>query len=122
MDTHNRSSTWNANGGYRNGPEPYPFHVIDAGLQYSLIVVLKVNSYDMDYLCGDAIQGFKIGFHSPFDLPLVRRNFFDLSPKRAVYYSIEPKIIETAVEMQKFGPQERQCYFDGEHRLRFYPN
>lgn len=107
-------------GKYDEIPDPYPIRAIDAGIQYSLSVVLMINSNDLDYLCGDAIQGFKIMFHSPFDYPNPKTNFFDLSPKTTAFYSIEPKITVSAKELRKYGPEDRQCYFKSERKLRFY--
>ena len=122
--TQTRASDWDIDYGYKknisNQTEPYPFRVIDAGLQYSLYVILKVNNYDIDYLCGGETQGFKIGFHSPIDIPREKKNFFDLSPNRAAFYSVEPTYTKTAANVRKFSPCERQCYFNSERKLRFY--
>lgn len=118
-----RSSNWNIDDGYETKAEdekPYPYRVIGAGLQYSLIVILKINKYDIDPLCGGKTQGFRIGFHSPGDIARVKKNFFDLSPKQAVFYSIEPKYIETTKEVRKFTPHQRQCFLNTERKLRFY--
>lgn len=126
MRTQTRASNWNIDHGYdfyENTDEnrkPYPFRVIDGGLQYSLFVILKINNYDIDYLCGGSVQGFKIGFNSPNDIPRMKKDFFDLSPKRAVFYSIKPTYVKTAAKVRKFKPQERQCYFSSERKLRFY--
>lgn len=117
------SSNWNIDDGYRNNlknRKAYPYRVMDAGLQYSLIVILMSNRYDIDYLCSGTVQGFKIGFHSPGDIPRVKKNFFDLSPKQAVFYSIEPKLIETTENLRAISPEKRQCYFNTERKLRFY--
>lgn len=119
--SHNHSSTWNIDTGkYEPNQVPFPMHVIDAGLQFSLTVILKINSYEGDYLCGEPVPGFKIGFHSPFDFPSSRKNFYDLSPKQAVIYSIEPVFVSTSNDMRKFGPDERGCFFSSERKLRFY--
>lgn len=123
VPTQKRASTWNIDGGYESddkNQEAYPFRVIDAGLHYSLFVILKTNNYDIDYLCGGEIQGFKIGFHSPVDIPRGTKNFFNLSPKRAVIYGIEPRYTKTEAKVRKFDPHERQCYFNSERKLRFY--
>lgn len=121
--TQSRVSTWNVDEGYNTDvkdQEHYPFRVIDAGLQYSLFVILKTKSHDIDYLCGGSIQGFNIGFHSPGDIPRGRKHFVSLSPNRAAFYSIEPRLMQTEARVRKFDPHHRQCYFNTERKLRFY--
>lgn len=45
--------------------ELYPFRVFGAGQQFSLSILLRVVSHDLDYLCGGSTQGFKVTFHPP---------------------------------------------------------
>lgn len=116
-------STWNVDDGYdesRSNLRAYPYRTIDVGLQNSLTIILKVNNNDLDYLCGGTVQGFRIGFHSPIDIPRELKKFFELSPKHATLYVIEPKLIRTSNETRKFSPHERQCFFNYEHKLRFF--
>lgn len=123
MPTQKRVSTWTIDDGYKmvyKSQEPYPFHAIDAGLQYSLLVILKMNNNDIDYLCGGTIQGFRIGFHSAGDIPRGKKHFFNLSPNRAAFYLIEPRLTKTDANVRKFSPHRRQCYFNTERKLRFY--
>lgn len=123
VPTQRRVSTWNIDDGYKAGikrRDSYPFRVSDAGLQFSLMVVLKSNNYDIDYVCGGYTQGFKIGFHSPVDIPSGTKSFFKLSPNRAGMYSIEPRYTKTEDKVRKFSPHERQCYFNSERKLHFY--
>lgn len=121
--TQKRAATWNIDEGYDKNVkhrDSYPFRAIDAGVQYSLIVILKIDNNDIDYLCGGTKQGFQVGFHSPSDIPRSRRDFFNLSPNRAAYYSIEPRYTKTDSKLRQFDPHQRQCYFTNERKLRFY--
>lgn len=116
-------STWNVDEGYdksHRNHHPYPYRMIDVGLQYSLTMILKVNVHDFDYLCGGTVQGFRIGFHSPIEIPRDIKKFVELSPKHATLYVIEPKLIQTDNDTRKFRPHERQCFFNYEHKLRFF--
>lgn len=94
--------------------------MIDVGLQYSLTIILKMNNYDFDYLCGGTVQGFRVGFHSPIEIPRDIKKFVELSPNHASLYVIEPKLIRTHNDTRKFRPHERQCFFNYEHKLRFF--
>lgn len=121
--TQKRTTNWKIDGGYESSikdQNSYPFRVIDAGLQYSLYVILKINSYDVDYLCGGYTQGFQISFHSPNDIPRMKKDFYELSPKQGVFYLIEPKLMKTDPKVRNFNPQVRQCYHSSERKLRFY--
>lgn len=123
MSAHQRPSDWSIDYGYKitdKNQKPYPYRVIDAGVYYSLFVILKASTNDIDHLCGGSAQGYKIGFHPPNDIPDMKKDFFDLSPKQAVFYSIEPRYVKAADNIRKFSPQTRRCYFNGERRLRFY--
>lgn len=118
-----RASTWNIDDGYKNEiklQDSYPFRSIDAGVQYSLSVILKINNNDIDYLCGGSQQGYKISFHSPCDVPRIRTHSFILPPNRAAFYSIEPSYTRTEPKVREFDPQKRQCYFTNERKLRFF--
>lgn len=116
-------STWNVDDGYdesHRNQRFYPHRMIDSGLQYSLTVILKMDKHDFDYLCGGTVQGFKIGFHSPIDIPRDMKKFVELSPTHSTLYVIEPKLIRTSDSARKFRPHERQCFFNYEHKLRFF--
>lgn len=60
-------SNWNMGLGYKHAKdvEPYPFRVFGTGQQFSLSILLRVLSHDLDYLCGGSTQGFKLTFHPP---------------------------------------------------------
>lgn len=118
-----RVSNWTIDDGYKivdKTQELYPYRVIDAGIQNSLIVTLKINNNDIDYLCGGTIQGFKVGFHSPIDIPRMKTNFFDLSPNTAAFYSIDPRSVTTSRKVREFSADKRSCYLNSERKLRFY--
>lgn len=94
--------------------------MLDVGLQYSLTIIMKVNNNDIDYLCGGTVQGFKIGFHSPMDIPRELKKFVQLSPRQAALYVIEPKLTVATNETRDYEAHERRCFFSHEHKLRFF--
>lgn len=100
--------------------EPYPFRVPSIGSQFSLVVILKINNYDMDYLCGGAVQGFSIMFHPPFEAFNTVQKPYYLAPGTASYYTIEPKLIRTSESAIKYPPNIRGCFMNSERKLRFY--
>lgn len=104
----------------KNGEPPYPHRVHSTGLQFSLRVALKVNSRDIDHLCGGPMQGFKILFHAPYQNLNAAKRSFHLSPGQASYYKIVPNLIWTTRGAQKHSPDIRRCYLNSERRLRFF--
>lgn len=63
-----------------------------------------------------------ISIHSPDDLP----TNFDGTQFSYLYYGsatevlITPKVIETDENLRSHSPQARQCYFEGERKLKFF--
>lgn len=116
-------SNWRNDHGYdvpKNG-KPYPHRVYGTGLQFSLILILRLNISDIDYLCGGPIQGFKIVFHSPSENQSVMKKYFFLSPGKSSFYRIEPKmVLTTDAARTDYSPDERRCFLQTERKLRFY--
>lgn len=104
----------------KNGEPPYPHRVHSTGLQFSLRVALKVNSRDIDHLCGGSMQGFRILFHAPYQNLNAAKRSFHLSPGQASYFKIIPNLIWTTREAQQHSPDIRGCYLNSERRLRFF--
>lgn len=104
----------------QNGEPPYPRRVHSTGLQFSLVVVLKMNNRDVDHLCGGSMQGFKILFHAPYQNLNAARRSFHLSPGQSTYYTIAPNLIWTSSRAQQYSPDVRRCYLNSERRLRFF--
>lgn len=116
-------STWHLEEGYKSNRRdiiPYPLRVNGAGPLFGITIILKVNDYDIDYMCSGPDQGFKITFTTPFELPHAMKNYFELLLEMSSIYTIEPKFVETADSARKYPPAQRQCYFNSERKLRFF--
>lgn len=57
-------SDWDVEHGYNQPAEEklYPYKVYGTGKHFALMITLKMFASDIDYLCSDAVQGFKITF------------------------------------------------------------
>lgn len=115
-------SDWNIENGYDKQikNEPYPYRVFGTGKRASFTVVMRTFNYDIDHLCGGAVQGFKLTFHPPNEPPQVLKRYFQISPGKTAQFSIMPRLIITSSSVQKYDPDERLCFFGHERRLRFY--
>lgn len=116
-----RLTHWSLEEGYTPDQEKtYPHRVNGAGKMFGITLILKVNNYDIDYTCSGPVQGFKITFHTPVELPHVVKHTFELSPGYTSTFMVEPKLVETTVSARKHPPHIRQCYFNSERKLRFF--
>lgn len=126
MPSNQPASNWSMETGYDDSlyddvtTEPYPHRIFTTGKLASFKVILRVLRHDIDDLCGGSVKGFKVKFHPPNENPQMWKKYFLVSPGRTVFYTIIPKVIESANNIRKFSPDVRQCYFDSERQLRFY--
>lgn len=57
--------------------------------------------------------------HSPYELP-IGKTLTQFSYKKQVNVWITPEIIETDDELRSFTPDERNCYFQDERKLKYF--
>lgn len=116
------ASNWNFENGYsyRADGIDYPVRVFGTGVQGCLRVLLKTLNQDIDHLCGGAIQGFKVTFHPPYELPPIWNKFYHVSPGQSAVFTIDPNVVETSPDIRKYSPKVRKCYYNSERQLRFF--
>uniref|UniRef100_A0A182MVQ4 Pickpocket n=1 Tax=Anopheles culicifacies TaxID=139723 RepID=A0A182MVQ4_9DIPT len=109
---------WSMDDGYlgRAGEQTYPRRAFGAGRRAGMFVILKVQKYDMDYLCG----GFKVHLHSPVQYPRMLNQFFRIPLSQEVSVSIDPILFDTAPSVRRYNPQRRLCYYNHERYLRYF--
>uniref|UniRef100_A0A182PN37 Pickpocket n=1 Tax=Anopheles epiroticus TaxID=199890 RepID=A0A182PN37_9DIPT len=121
--TENQSSNhWNMDEGYSNwaGAETYPRRAFGAGIRAGLFVILKVQSADMDYLCGNSFQGFRVHLHSPVAYPRMVNQFFRIPLSQEVSVSVDPLLFDTSPNIRRYHPNRRLCYYNHERYLRYF--
>lgn len=59
----------------------------------------------MDYVCGGAVQGFKVTLHSPNELPDINGQHFRVPFDEDVRMSIKPNIMITSKSLQNYSPE-----------------
>lgn len=116
------SSQWcPENGGYTTkDPNAYPYRAFGMGRRASFTVIMKVLNSDLDYLCGGGVEGYKIAFHLPTELPHVWKKHYHVSAKQAAIFMVAPNQILTAPTLRQRSPAIRQCYFNAERQLQFF--
>lgn len=116
------SSKWSTETGYEDSrnPEAYPYRVYGVGRRESFSAIVRVLNSDLDYLCGGAIEGYKIAFHLPNELPHVWKKRYHVSANQAAMFMVAPNLITTSPTLRRLPPKVRQCYFNAERQLKFY--
>lgn len=122
--TGNPNSThWNLERGYDdsegNYSETYPYRVFAAGARSGLFSLLRLFEQDLEYVCRGPVQGFKILLHTPGEVPQVSKHYFRVPLLQEVLVSVKPQMITTSEGLRHYHPNRRQCFFNGERKLRF---
>lgn len=115
---------WNMENGYNNSNKnhrnAYPYRAISAGKRAGIFVVVRRNVTDLEYLCRGPVQDFKFLLHTPGEMPRISEHFYRLPLGEEVLMSIEPQMITTSDDLRHYTPQQRQCFFESERKLRFF--
>uniref|UniRef100_A0A182MR04 Pickpocket n=1 Tax=Anopheles culicifacies TaxID=139723 RepID=A0A182MR04_9DIPT len=116
------SENWSMEQGYRAnvGLDVYPRRIVSAGSTTGLVVLVKSDIEDMDYLCGNSFQGFQIQIHTPNQCPQISTQNVRLPMNHALTARLEPYLITTSENVRSYNPQKRLCYYTHERYLRFF--
>lgn len=115
-------SHWSLQDGYDDdfSERAYPIRVFNARQDAGLVIFLQVFERDLEFLCRGPIQGFKIILTTPGDMLKMSRHTFRVPLLEQGEISIKPRLVRTSEELRKYSPNQRQCFFDFERRLRFF--
>ncbi|XP_055590909.1 pickpocket protein 28-like [Uranotaenia lowii] len=113
---------WTLDRGFKHPTkiDTYPRRVLGPGKKSGMIVVLRANINDMDFLCGNSIQGFKILIHSPADYPELQNQHLRLPLNQEIGLGVTPSLSYTTPTIIRYAPERRKCYFNNERFLKFY--
>ena len=115
------STDWTLEGGYTDFSNiVYPLRALGSGFNAGLEFRLLALKEDLDYKCKGPVQGFKIALQSPVDWPRFTKQYYRVPLKKEVIMTVKPNVMETASNLRKYNPKIRQCYFEGEKKLKFF--
>lgn len=122
LNSETRSSDWELDEGFHGnvGSNAFPRRIVSGGYRNSLGATLIVNKSDLDYLCGDSFQGYKVMLHMPDEFPLVSHQYFRVPLDQELIVSVTPNVISTNDRVRRYLPEERKCYYTHERYLRFF--
>ena len=87
-----------------------------------LFIFLDAEVYDYAFSPQKG-EGFKLAIHSHMDQPIMALSDIDLSPGFVTQLSVTPILRETTLmAKERFLPEHRGCYFDGELDFTYLPN
>ena len=91
---------------------------ISNGVHNGLILTLDLEKFDFFKIIDST--GFKIGLGHPQDTSFIRNVEFNIPSGALTEVAMIPTMIDTTKEaIDKFEPEERDCYTDEEFELRF---
>lgn len=114
-------TNWTLENGYHGfNRSSYPFRALASGTEGGLNIDLKSLIADIDSVCGQNVDGYKIALHTPGEFPRFEKHFFQIPFGQFVMLSVKPRLITTSEKLRSYSPDKRQCYFDGEKPLKFF--
>ncbi|XP_030745254.1 uncharacterized protein LOC115874287 [Sitophilus oryzae] len=117
-----RNLTWNLDKGYSKDDllETYPRRASFAGVQNSLEVTMVTPKNDIDHICKDSVQGYKVALHTPMRIPRPSQQYFRVPLDEVVLGTIQPVMITTSDTVKVYNPKRRECYFPPERQLKYF--
>lgn len=115
-------SNWSLENGYSDevNATNYPIRVFNAKQGAALVVFLGLFIDDLEYVCRSLVPGFKIYLHAPGEVSLLSHKSFRLPLSEEAELSIKPTLVHTSDGLRSYTPNERNCFFGSERRLRFF--
>ncbi|KAF2903803.1 hypothetical protein ILUMI_02380, partial [Ignelater luminosus] len=120
--THQPKSQWSIERGYDKDADlnAFPLRTVVSGAAGGVDMILVTYDADLDYICGDALQGYKVILHHPARLPNPRQDYFRLGLNQDVAVSVKPNMMKTSKRLKNYDSANRGCYLIKEKKLRFF--
>lgn len=100
--------------------EAYPFRVFHSGARGSLHFVSKVSTESLDQIGSlRAIFGFGIIIHAPYEFPCWIDGHY-ISNNQSATVLIKPNVILPSADLDAVTPNDRNCFFQSERKLKYF--
>ncbi|XP_031623091.1 pickpocket protein 28-like [Contarinia nasturtii] len=112
-------SHWSLDHGYESdvNENGYPHRVFSTNPRRSLRCHLSVNTDDQ-FVCKKGL-GYQVFLNVPGEVIHTRSFPINIQFSRREIIRVKPKLITTTENLRNYAPNQRQCFFDSERRLRF---
>ncbi|KAK5640255.1 hypothetical protein RI129_011066 [Pyrocoelia pectoralis] len=117
-----RSSNWSLEKGYGDelDQDAMPRRTFIPGIVGGLQLTFWGESNNLDYICSDALQGYKVSIHGPSQIPFTDESYFRVGLNEVLVAAVRPMIVSTSKQLEGYHPDSRKCYFPEEKRLTFF--
>ncbi|XP_055304301.1 pickpocket protein 28-like [Sitodiplosis mosellana] len=115
-------SHWSLESGYANemSDGEYPIRAVDSGKNAAFDVVLTLLKRNFDFHCKGFDQGFRVILSMPGEELKATLNSLRVPISENSLITIKPKWITTSDGLRSYRPNQRQCFYQNERRLRFF--
>ncbi|XP_044758991.1 uncharacterized protein LOC123316815 [Coccinella septempunctata] len=118
-----RNPSWDPDSGYPDGiiNDVYPRRAFLNGAKNSLVVVFFTKKSEIYYSCRDfALQGVRVSLHMPARIPRPSQVFFSVGLDRLTTVAVTPSLMTTTPTIKEYDPEDRNCYFGTERKLKYF--
>lgn len=100
----------------------HPYRVYRAGERHEWLAVIRLFDEDLNQQCRSPFDGYKLILHAPHEYPNSNRHFQNIRLPLAKHLTIAiiPHVVSTSAGLRNYQPENRQCYYSSERRLRYY--
>lgn len=115
-------SGWSLDSGYKNkfSEENYPFQPAFGERINILSMMLAINSWDIEYQCRGCDKGFRMILTMPGDTVEISQNYIRLPISVLNIIALRVKLTITSEGLRSYRPDQRQCFYSADNRLRFF--
>lgn len=115
-------TNWSIGVGYDkvSNSTTYPFRSFNAGYRGGLRASIQIERENLNYYCQQHGLGFKLILSVPGDSYRISQQSFQIPLFEDVRIAIKPKLVITSKQLRKYKPDQRQCFYHSERKLRFF--
>lgn len=117
---HEILSNWTIFGYKTSDLEVYPYRSLGRGINAGLRLKLSMKVDDLDYTCKESTSGFRLVLHTPGETPRPSAHFYRIPFNSKTLVAVNPKVMTTSNDLGDYDPEKRQCFFEGEKKLKFF--
>ena len=113
---------WHLQQGYiSKTPHVYPYRASgsgeNGGIQFEIWRKISEVKNSVNFN-----KGFKLVVHLPCELPQFDKQYYRFPLEKSATMVIRPSLINTEDDLESYDKEVRQCYFEGERKLKLFKN
>ncbi|EAT48028.1 AAEL000917-PA [Aedes aegypti] len=116
-------SSWNLELGYNNSNHipSYPVRAFRIGTLHGVSVVIQQRAIpEVNRHRPNTTASFQIILHVPNEYPQSSNVYYEIPANQDGELHITPHMTTTSEELEDYLPSKRQCYYQGERKLKYF--